>query len=215
VGESHGRWLSAGWAGDREIDKKQRRWLISGIDHHRHSCVNGHGGLNRSAVGKTAISTRGRPQPLTRPALTSLVACSSALRRAILRHGDAGWRLRSPPSLRGGPAHRPACAPYPSIKSTYSKGRARRGFVLRRCIRKADEAWDEAGLVDGLADTRFFRRRTPGKRGQGMQRRLRRPGRWQYHPSCAEAAGSHPTSRGGCIHRRKGTGPPRPDVVSP
>ena len=32
---------------------------------------------------------------------------------------------------------------------------------------------------------------------------------------CAEAAGSHPTSRGGCIHRRKGSGPPRPDVVSP
>jgi hypothetical protein len=29
-----------------------------------------------------------------------------------------------------------------------SKGRAGRGFVLRRCIRKADEAWDEAALTE-------------------------------------------------------------------
>src|SRR5262249_19547143 len=116
--------------------------------------------LNRSAVGKTAISARSRPQPLAPPALTSLIACPGALRRAILRPGDAGGRLPSPPSRRSGPAPRPACAPYPSIQSTYSKGCASRGFVLRGCIRKADGACDEAALTDGLADTRFFRRRT-------------------------------------------------------
>jgi hypothetical protein len=38
-----------------------------------------------------------------------------------------------------------------------SKGPASRGFVLRDCIRKADGACDEAALVDGLADTTFFR----------------------------------------------------------
>jgi hypothetical protein len=112
---------------------------------------------NRSAVGKTAISAWGRSQPLAPPVLTSLVACTSALRRAILRQCDAGWRLRSVPSLRGGLAHRRARAPFPSIQSTYSKGRASRGFVLRGCIRKAGGAWVEAALVDGLADTRFFR----------------------------------------------------------
>ena len=32
-------------------------------------------------------------------------------------------------------------------------------FVLRGCIRKADGAWAEAALVDGLADTTFCRRR--------------------------------------------------------
>ena len=117
-------------------------------------------GLNRSAVGQTAISAWGRPQPLAAPALTSLVACPSALRRAILRQGDAGWRLRSTPSLRGGLAHRLACAPYPSIQSTYSKGRASRGFVLRGCIRKAVGARCEAALGHGLADTRFCRKRT-------------------------------------------------------
>ena len=130
-------------------------------------CVFSSRGLNRSAVGKTAIWARGRPQPLARPALTSLVACASARRRAILRQGDAGWRLRSAPSLRGGLAHRLACAPYPSIQSTYSKGRASRGFVLRGCIRKAGGARCEAALRHGLADTRFFRRRT---RSMGVSR---------------------------------------------
>ena len=47
------------------------------------------GGLNRSAVGKTTISRSGRPPPLAPPALTSLVACTGALRRAILRLGGA------------------------------------------------------------------------------------------------------------------------------
>jgi hypothetical protein len=81
------------------------------VEHARHT-------TNRSAVGKTAISARGRPQPLAPPALTPLVACTSALRRAILRPGDAGGRLQSHPSLRGGLAYRPAYAPYPSIRST-------------------------------------------------------------------------------------------------
>jgi hypothetical protein len=34
-------------------------------------------------------------------------------------------------------------------------GPPRSGFVLRLCIRKADEAWGEAMLGHGLADTRF------------------------------------------------------------
>jgi hypothetical protein len=123
------------------------------------ACLFCPGGLNRSAVGKTAIATSSRPQPLASPALTSLVACTGALRRAILGPGDAWGRLRPLPSLHDRPAPFPAHAPYPSIQSTYSKGRASRGFVLRRCIRKAGRAWDEATLVDGLADTRFFRRR--------------------------------------------------------
>ncbi len=41
-------------------------------------------------------------------------------------------------------------------------GPPRSGFVLRLCIRKADEAWGEAALDDGLADTRFCRTRTLG-----------------------------------------------------
>ena len=36
-------------------------------------------------------------------------------------------------------------------------GPPRSGFVLRLCIRKADEAWGEAARDDGLADTRFCR----------------------------------------------------------
>jgi hypothetical protein len=39
-------------------------------------------------------------------------------------------------------------------------GPPRSGFVLRLCIRKADEAWGEAARDDGLADTRFCRSRT-------------------------------------------------------
>lgn len=39
-------------------------------------------------------------------------------------------------------------------------GPPRSGFVLRLCIRKADGAWGEAARDDGLADTRFCRRRT-------------------------------------------------------
>ena len=110
----------------------------------------------RQAVGLSQLASS---------ALTSLVACTSALRRAILGHGDARGRLRPLPSLHGRPAPFPARAPYPSIQSTYSKGRASRGFVLRGCLRKADEAWGEASLSDGLADTRFFRRRTLSTRG--------------------------------------------------
>ena len=117
--------------------------------------------LNRSAVGKTATATSGRPQPLAAPALTSLVACTGALRRAILGPGDAWGRLRSLPSLHGRPAPFPSHAPYPSIQSTYNKVRASRGFVLSRWIRKASGAWDEAALVDCLADTRFFKKGTP------------------------------------------------------
>ena len=121
--------------------------------------------LNRSSVGKTAISAWGRPRPLAAPALTSLVACTGALRRAILRQGDAGWRLLSASSLRGGLAHRLACAPYPSIQSTYSKGRASRGFVLRGCIRKADGAGVRLRSATALriqdsADRALLNRRT-------------------------------------------------------
>ena len=36
-------------------------------------------------------------------------------------------------------------------------GPPRSGFVLRLCIRKADEARGEAALGHGLADTRFCR----------------------------------------------------------
>src|SRR5262245_17780421 len=39
-------------------------------------------------------------------------------------------------------------------------GPPRSGFVLRLCIRKADEAGDEAAPGHGLADTRFCRTRT-------------------------------------------------------
>ena len=79
--------------------------------------------LNRSAVGKTAIATSDRPQPLASPALTSLVACPGALRRAILGPGDAwGW-LRSLPSPHRRPAPFPARAPYPSIQSTLKQKR--------------------------------------------------------------------------------------------
>src|SRR5262245_35618871 len=40
-------------------------------------------------------------------------------------------------------------------------GPPRSGFVLRLCIRKADEARGEPTLTHGLADTRFCRRRIP------------------------------------------------------
>ena len=39
-------------------------------------------------------------------------------------------------------------------------GPPRSGFVHRLCIRKADEAWGEAARDDGLADTRFCKRRS-------------------------------------------------------
>jgi hypothetical protein len=64
-----------------------------------YDCAFARGELNRSAVGKIAISARGRPQPLAPLALTSLVACTGALRRAILRMAglgdDFGLRLHS------------------------------------------------------------------------------------------------------------------------
>ena len=41
-------------------------------------------------------------------------------------------------------------------------GPPRSGFVLRLCIRKADEAWGEAALGHGLADTRFSNPRILG-----------------------------------------------------
>jgi hypothetical protein len=75
--------------------------------------------LNRSAVGKTQVSvTVRRSQRLAPPTPISLLACPDAPCQAMLRYGDAGWRFRSPPSLRDGPAPRPACASYPSIQST-------------------------------------------------------------------------------------------------
>src|SRR5208283_2552399 len=76
------------------------------------------GGLNRSAVGKTQVSfTSRRPQQLAPSTLTSLLACTNALRRAILRHGYAWRQPRSDSSLRGRPALLPERAPCPSIQS--------------------------------------------------------------------------------------------------
>src|SRR5271157_6097839 len=76
-------------------------------------------GLNRSAVGKTQVSfTSRRPQQLAPSTLTSLLACTNALRRAILRHGYAWRQPRSDSSLRGRPALFPERAPCPSIQST-------------------------------------------------------------------------------------------------
>src|SRR5262249_42270342 len=116
--------------------------------------------LNRSAVGKTAISTSGRPQPLASPALTSLVACTSALRRALLGHGDARWRLRSLPSHHGRPAPFPGRAPYPSIQFTLKQSPCQSRLRPPLLDPQADEAWGGAALGHGLADTRFFRERT-------------------------------------------------------
>ena len=82
-------------------------------------CVFRPGGLNRSAVGKTQVSfTSRRPQQLAPSTLTSLLACTNALRRAILRHGYAWRQPRSDSSLRGRPALFPERAPCPSIQST-------------------------------------------------------------------------------------------------
>jgi len=76
-------------------------------------------GLNRSAVGKTQVSfTSRRPQQLAPSTLTSLLACTNALRRAILRHGYAWRQPRSVSSLRGRPTLFPERAPCPSIQST-------------------------------------------------------------------------------------------------
>src|SRR5271165_4138742 len=51
-------------------------------------------GLNRSAVGKTQVSfTSRRPQQLAPSTLTSLLACTNALRRAILRLVTLGGSL--------------------------------------------------------------------------------------------------------------------------
>jgi hypothetical protein len=62
-------------------------------------------GLNRSAVGKTAISlTSGRPQPPAPLTLTSFLACTSALRRAMLGPSDVGGGLGPLVPLRGHPA---------------------------------------------------------------------------------------------------------------
>ena len=72
-------------------------------------------GLNRSAAGKTQVSfTSRRPQQLAPSTLTSLLACTNALRRAILRHGYAWRQPRSDSSLRGRPALFPERRPLPT-----------------------------------------------------------------------------------------------------
>src|SRR5271165_2505049 len=77
------------------------------------------GGLNRSAVGKTQVSfTSRRLQQLAPSTLTSLLACTNSLRRAILRHGYAWRQPRFNSSLCGRPALFPERAPCPSIQST-------------------------------------------------------------------------------------------------
>jgi hypothetical protein len=101
---------------------------------------------NRFAVGKTVISfASGRPQQLVPSTRTSLLACTHALRRAILQRGYTWRQARPLSSRRGRRVLFPKRALYPSIQSTLkSKRCAHRGFVLRLCIRKADEAWGEA-----------------------------------------------------------------------
>jgi len=75
-------------------------------------------------VGKTQVSfTSRRPQQLAPSTLTSLLACTNALRRTILRHGYAWRQPRSDSPLRGRPALFPERAPCPSIQC-YIKAKA-------------------------------------------------------------------------------------------
>jgi hypothetical protein len=91
---------------------------VEGRDGEQHSFVLLSRGLNRSAVGKTGVSfTSRRPQQLAPSNLTSLLACTDALCRAILGHGYARRRARSSSALRGRPALFPKRAPYPFIQS--------------------------------------------------------------------------------------------------
>ena len=92
---------------------------ICGQRHRLLRCVFRGGGLNRSAVGKTGASfTSRRPQQLAPSTLTSLLACTNAMCRAILRHGYAWRRARPASSLPGHPALFPKRPPYPVIQST-------------------------------------------------------------------------------------------------
>ena len=130
------------------------------------------GGLNRSAVGKTASSTSGQPQLLASSALTSLVTCTSALRRAILGHGDACGRLRSLPSYYGRPAPFPARAPYPSIQSTLKQRPCQSRLRPPRLYTQGRRGRSEAAVGHGLAYTRFCRRRNPDSVAKPVGRRL-------------------------------------------
>jgi hypothetical protein len=75
--------------------------------------------LNRSAVGKTQLSFPSRG-PLQLPASTptSLVGCTRAPGRAMLRYGYALRHTGPPPSLRGHLGLFPERASCPSIQST-------------------------------------------------------------------------------------------------
>jgi hypothetical protein len=131
------------------------RWALP-----RSQCAFRGRGLNRSAVGKTAISTSGRPQSLASPTLTSLVACTSALRRAILGHGDARGRPRSLPSYYGRPAPFPARAPYPTIQSTLKQRPCQSRLRPPRLYTQGRRGRGEAAVGHGLAYTRFCRQRS-------------------------------------------------------
>jgi len=76
------------------------------------------GGKDRGIVHKPS------PQQLAPSTLTSLLACTNALCRAILRHGYAWRRARPAPSLPGRQALFPERAPCPAIQSTYIKAKA-------------------------------------------------------------------------------------------
>src|SRR5512135_2368950 len=74
---------------------------------------------NRFAVGKTVISfASGRPQQLVPSTRTSLLACTHALRRAILQRGYTWRQARPLSSRRGRRVLFPKRALYPSIQST-------------------------------------------------------------------------------------------------
>src|ERR1700724_2232264 len=98
------------------------------------------------------------PQQLAASTPASGAACTDAPRRANVGYGEARRRARSALSLHGRLLPRPSPLTH-LFNLRKSKGRANRGFVLRLCIRKADEAWGEAPLGHGLADTRFCRKR--------------------------------------------------------
>src|SRR5262245_62128061 len=81
-----------------------------------------------------------------------------------LHHSAAGW-------------HTARLAPLTHRSNLHeSQGRARRGFVLRRWIRKADGAWDDAALTDGLADPRFFKKPVADMIGAAFIRSIRPKG---------------------------------------
>ena len=105
-----------------------------------------------------ALSTGCRPQQLAPSSATPLLACTRAApfyASAWLRSAAASAPLFTSRSSGTLPRTRPL-----PIYSIYirNKSCARRGFVLRDCIRRADGACFETAFFCGPADTTFFRR---------------------------------------------------------